>query len=125
VDGQSKLAGAWACIGFRDATSWPENRCPGRCRRRSAYRLQVRPRPDRGDVAAPAVAAISLGGDQWAAPRIGTWRAKRVESMSSTFSLPACWTSDIRKIREASGAVRQPYGAISGTSPRLMTKSLG
>jgi hypothetical protein len=32
-------------------------------------------------------------------------------------------TSDIRKICEAPGAVREPYGAVTGTSPRFMTKS--
>ena len=32
-------------------------------------------------------------------------------------------TSDIRKLCEAPGAIREPYGAVNGTSPRFMTKS--
>ena len=36
---------------------------------------------------------------------------------------PSCWTSDIRKLCEAPGAVWQPYSAVSGTPPRFMTKS--
>jgi hypothetical protein len=36
---------------------------------------------------------------------------------------PPCWTSDIRKLCEAPDAVREPYGAVSSTPPRFMTKS--
>jgi hypothetical protein len=36
---------------------------------------------------------------------------------------PALQTSGIRKLCEAPGAVWPPYGAVTGTSPRSMTKS--